>query len=490
MLGYTSTPIHLIYRDALEVAQHVFANPVFAQHMMFDPKEVYEGIQRQYGEFMTANHAFELQNNYPEGATMMPIILASDKTGVMRVTGNLDMHPTFLTIGNIALDVRMKATLQAWRCVAFIPTPKFNVHPDFQGILHAHLWHKCMDKVCVNLKIAAKVGTFISDPFGLVQYVFTPLVAYQADLLEQQLIACVAKNSSPVSLAMLEFFGDPRPHSPCTGSYTLKQIYDISKKVNPWQVGQFQTAAKAVGLSGVQQPFWRDWHLAKPSKSLTPEILHTCHKFFFDHILMWCKSMLGNDELDTRYKSYHKRISFCHFTKGASHIKQMTGRDHCDIQRTIVPTIASAASNNAVHSIHGLIDLFYLAQNPTHTPTSIDHMMNALAKFHHYKDAILEAEARRGKKGTIDNFHIPKLKLMQSFARAYTADVPEHLLIINCKHTFQKTNHQKDFIAQSHNFINAVIQAETEEVQAVQDETTDLDPEYAWLSRVVKAENI
>ncbi|EGO01509.1 hypothetical protein SERLA73DRAFT_176814, partial [Serpula lacrymans var. lacrymans S7.3] len=33
LLGYKSTPIHLIYRDALEVAQHIFANPVFAQHM-------------------------------------------------------------------------------------------------------------------------------------------------------------------------------------------------------------------------------------------------------------------------------------------------------------------------------------------------------------------------------------------------------------------------------------------------------------------------
>ncbi|EGN94685.1 hypothetical protein SERLA73DRAFT_96032 [Serpula lacrymans var. lacrymans S7.3] len=463
LLSYKSTPIHLIYRDALEVAQHIFANPVFAQHMMFDPKETYQGVQREFSEFMTANHAFELQecfflNQFPEGATMMPIIMASDKTNVTRGTGNLEMHPTFLMIANIASDVRMKATAQAWRCVAFIPTPKFDVHNDFQGILQARVWHKCMDKVCVNLKIAAKVGTFIPDPFGLVRYVFTPLA------------------------------------------------------VDGWQITEFQAKAKAIGLSGVQQPFWRDWHLAEPAIFLTPEILHICHKFFFDHVLLWRKTMLGNEELDDRYKSHHKRVGFRHFSKGISHVKQMTGRDHRDIQRTIVPSIAGAAPPKAVRAIRAIVDFIYIAQNPIHTPTSITQMEAALAEFYRHKQAILDAEAHRGKKGAMDHFWIPKLELLQSFARAvknsgnilqYTADVSERLLITNCKHTFQRTSHQSDFIFQIVRLLDIAEKVRQFElytllrlfhqdlvnvaIRTEQDEIADLDPELAWVSQFATA---
>ncbi|KAH7916830.1 hypothetical protein BV22DRAFT_973647, partial [Leucogyrophana mollusca] len=35
--GYdTVDPIHLIYRDGLEIVKHLFANPVFANHMSYD----------------------------------------------------------------------------------------------------------------------------------------------------------------------------------------------------------------------------------------------------------------------------------------------------------------------------------------------------------------------------------------------------------------------------------------------------------------------
>ncbi|EGO27165.1 hypothetical protein SERLADRAFT_406355 [Serpula lacrymans var. lacrymans S7.9] len=327
---------------------------------------------------------------------MMPIIMASDKTNITRGTGNLEMHPTFLMIANIASDVRMKATAQAWRCVAFIPTPKFDVHNDFQGILQARVWHKCMDKVCVNLKIAAKVGTFTPDPFGLVRYVFMPLVAYQADLPEQQLIACVAKDSYPVSLATLANFGDSQPYSP--------------------------------------------------------------------------------------------RIS---------HVKQLTGRDHRDIQRTIVPSIAGAAPPKAVRAIRAIVDFIYIAQNPIYTPTSITQMEAALAEFHRHKQAILDAEARQGKKGAMDHFWIPKLELLQSFARA----VKNSGNIL--QYTADRTSHQSDFIFQIVRLLDIAEKVRQFElytllrlfhqdlvnvaIRTEQDEIADLDPELAWVLQFATA---
>lgn len=39
--GYITThPVHLIWRNALEVTRHIFGDPVFANDMEFDPYEI------------------------------------------------------------------------------------------------------------------------------------------------------------------------------------------------------------------------------------------------------------------------------------------------------------------------------------------------------------------------------------------------------------------------------------------------------------------
>ena len=42
--GYVmKEPIYLFYRDALEVTWELFGNPVFVQHMEYDPYQIFEG---------------------------------------------------------------------------------------------------------------------------------------------------------------------------------------------------------------------------------------------------------------------------------------------------------------------------------------------------------------------------------------------------------------------------------------------------------------
>ena len=349
------------------------------------------------------------------GATQVPIILGSDKTHVTRITGGLEMHPVFITIGNIDSEVRSKATLRAWRCIAYMPIAKFRVHPDYQGILQARLWHKCMDLVLANLKAAALDGCFMPDPNRHIRFVFTPLVAHVCDLPEASMIAAVAKNASPVTMAVQRDFGDGTLYPPRTGKHTLQLIVDTSRKVDPWDLDKFQKAAKAVDLSGVHMPYWRDWLYACPSVFLAGEILHTCFKFFADHPLKWIKEVVGAHELDKRFIVQHKRVGMRHFAKGVSHVKQMTGREYREIQRTIVASIAGATSPRFVRSIRAIVDFIYLAQNPVHSPATLQSMEQALSEFHSFKGAIIEAEARKGKKGVKEDFFIPKLELLQSF---------------------------------------------------------------------------
>ncbi|KAG1862846.1 hypothetical protein C8R48DRAFT_603026 [Suillus tomentosus] len=412
--GYkTVRPVELVWRDALEVVKQLFSDPTFANHMTFNPYVANVKNQREYGDYMSADMAWKIQDHLPLGATQVPIILGSDKTPVTRLAGGIEMHPVFVTIGNIDSEVRSKATLRAWRCVAYIPIIKFRVHTDYQSILQARLWHKCLDLVFANLKVAAKDGCFMPDPSRYIRHVFTPL---------------------------------------------------ISRQVDPWDLDKFQKAAKAVNLSGVHMPYWRDWMFACPSVFLAGEVLHTCHKFFADHPLKWIKEALGDYELDTRFMVQHKQVGMRHFAKGITHVNQMTGHEHRDIQRTIVASIAGAVPPRFVRTIRALVDFFYLTQNLVHSPESLQLMVQALSDFHACKDAIIQAEARKGKKGVKEDFFIPKLELLQSFngtiqklgtLMQFSADVTERLLITHCKDLFPWTSRQiKDFTEQCVRILN------------------------------------
>jgi len=207
----------------------------------------------------------------------------------------LEMHLLFITIANIHPSVHMKATSHAWACIGYIPAPE----------------------------------------------------------LEQQMIACVAKSASPVTMAKLDRFGDGVHYPPCEGKITLQILYDLcAGGLDPWWLQEFLAAAKAAHLSSVQLPFWWDWQFLDPSIFLVGEILHALLKLFFDHPFKWCKELLGTDKLDTCYHTQHKCIGVRHFKK-VLHMKQMTRWDHWDLACTIVAMIAGTAELlSSVLSMH------------------------------------------------------------------------------------------------------------------------------------------
>ena len=61
------------------------------------------------------------------------------------------------------------------------------------------------------------------------------------------------------------------------------------------------------------------------------------------------------------------------------------------------------------------MDFQYLAQAPVSDDGVNSKIKNALALFHQYKHSITKLGVQQGKGGTvIENWHIPKLELMQS----------------------------------------------------------------------------
>ena len=163
--------------------------------------------------------------------------------------------------------------------------------------------------------------------------------------------------------------------------------------------------------------------------------------------------MLGEQEIDFRFLVLQPHIGLRHFSGGISSLKQVTGREHRNIQRYIIAVIAGAAPRNFVVAIRSLMDFRYLAQAPVIDDIVCDRIGAALSEFHDHKSAIMEAGVRVGKGNRpIPNWYIPKLELMQSVvsnikangaAINWTADHTEHAHIEVVKDPGKSGNNKK-----------------------------------------------
>ncbi|KAG1749362.1 hypothetical protein EDB19DRAFT_1904877 [Suillus lakei] len=134
----TKAPLVLYWRDGLEVVKHLFANPVFGPCMNFQLYQEFEGAdgQQAYGEFMSADLAWEIQDKLPPGHSFIGVIGALDKTPLTIGTRNKEMHPLLILLANIHAGIHMKTTSHAFALVAYLPIPKFlNVLKPIHAIL-------------------------------------------------------------------------------------------------------------------------------------------------------------------------------------------------------------------------------------------------------------------------------------------------------------------------------------------------------------------
>ena len=472
----TKSPVQLFYRDPIECIESLFKSPLAADNIEFTPYQVFKTAEKEvqiYSEWLSGKVAWTMQvrtcssyfsifythrnfqENIPPGATLLGTILSSDKTTITAMTGDRTAHPLLISLANMKSSYRAKGSHHAFLLLALLPVPKFITHDKpLCGVLENCLLHGCLDFILEPLKKAAFEGKMMSDPYGSLRYCFTPLAAYIVDTPEAAMLAGVGGKTSPITMASYKQFGDPFRHEPRTISTTLAQLSAVKSKFDPnGDIKAYLKEAKKFRLSGVDKPFWRDWPLAEPSLFLTPEPLHHFNKEFYDHDLKWCIRMLGEPEIDFRFSILQPHVGLRHFKDGVSRLKQVTGREHRNIQRYIVAVIAGAAPRDFVIAIRSMMDYRYLAQAPEVDDTVCNMIDAALLEFHNHKSAITDAKVHVGKGNhPIENWYIPKLELMQSVtanikangaAINWSADHTEHAHIEVVKDPAKSGNNQK-----------------------------------------------
>ncbi|KAG1904176.1 uncharacterized protein F5891DRAFT_1126617 [Suillus fuscotomentosus] len=374
------------------------ANPLFKENIAYSPARAYAdavGQHRVINEMWTADWWGEIQKALPKGATIAPIILSSDKTCLPQFRGDKSVWPVYMSIGNISKAKRHQASARATVLIGYLPAGKLDCFTlDARSLAGYRLFHHCMssvEMVCADSQI---------------WHVHPILAAYC-------LVSCSKENCCPKCLC------DPE---------SMKDTLERHK------LGQHPPEFEENGLHAIYKPFWADLPHSNIFLAFTPNLLHQLHKGVFkDHLVKWCVDIVGEEEMDARFKAMPDYPRLRHFKKGILAVKQWTGTEHKEMQRVFVGLLTRAVPSCVLVVVCSIIDFSYYVQLQTHTMDTLKALQTALGVFHTNKD----------------HFNIPKLHQLTHYvdsitlfdaADGFNTELPKHLHINFVKDAYCASN--------------------------------------------------
>lgn len=355
----------------------------------------------------------------------------------------------YLTLGNVAKAVRRQPSQRAAVLVGYLPVTKlecFTEANDRRKFEQYRLYHFSMSKLLQPLVEAGEKGVEMVCADGHIRMVHPIVAAYVGDYPEQCLVACCKQNRCPICTVPPDERGDHVRGDPRSFNETIEDL---------WLHYHDITTSSFInnGLNPIHAPFWVDLPFCDIFSCFTPDLLHQIHKGVFkEHLVEWCLSVIGRDELDNRARCTPDYIGLRHFQKGISRITQWTGREAKHLESIFISLIADSADNaKVVIASRALVDFIFYASYTSHSTQTLQLMQEHLDDFHENKEAFIALGARHQ-----DHFNFPKLHSLEHYADAirslgsadgYNTELPERLHIDFAKAGYRASN-KKDYIAQ------------------------------------------
>ncbi|KAG9076311.1 hypothetical protein FRC06_009575 [Ceratobasidium sp. 370] len=203
-------------------------------------------------------------------------------------------------------------------------------------------------------------------------------------------------------------------------------------------------------------PFWAKLPYTDIFNCIAPDMLHQLNKGVFgEHVVKWCRSIMGKDEVDCRIKGAPRLSGLRHFTQGISVLKQWTGTEWKTLAKVFLPTMAGCNKPEAVAAARNVLDFMYCVHKPEISDTDLEDLDEYLVNFHDLKGIFVGTEEERRKmKDLLDSNErfngISKLHMLSHYRRfirelgtpdGYNTEVPERLHIDYVKVPYRASNH-------------------------------------------------
>ncbi|KAI9459823.1 hypothetical protein F5148DRAFT_1369306 [Russula earlei] len=385
----------------------IAGDPQFTGILVFTPEQHYAdpdmGV-RLYHDMHTRKWWWEMRKIVEQktpGATVIPIILSSDKT-LVTLFGNKTAYPIYMTIGTLPKEIHRKPSRHGQILLGYLPTTRLQQITNNASHRHAaaNLFHACLSRIVRPLKEAGVSGIYMASGDGIVRRCHPIFANYVGDYPEQLLVTLV-KN----------------------------------------------------GIKPVYCPFWEDLPYANVYRAITPDILHELYQGVIKHMVSWIIQAYGAAEIDARCRRLPPNHNIHLFFKGISTLSRVTGREHDQMCRFIlgiiidIPLPNNLAPGRLICAVHALLDFLYISQYPIHSTETISILDESLQTFHDNKSIFIDLGIR-------SDYNFPKLHKAKHYKLAieafgttdnYNTEYTERLHIDLAKDAYRSTNHKDKF---------------------------------------------
>ncbi|KAI0696099.1 hypothetical protein BC835DRAFT_1272404 [Cytidiella melzeri] len=440
-------------RNPVECIRELLSNPTFKDNLRYAPEQRYEddrGERPVLGEMWSGAWWERVQVSkrklLPKGATLVPVILASDKTQLSNFSGDKSAWPVYLTIGNIPKSLRRSPSSHATVLLGYLPVAKLESVPKAKrAVLAYQLFHDCMRSLLEPLVEAGRKGVEVVCADGYVRRAHPIVAAYVADHPEQCLVACCQENHCPKCLVQPNKRGVP------VDLPVMRDPEKMLAMICSALEGNKGPGFAEAGLRSIH-PFWANLPHCDIFTCLTPDLLHQLHKGVFkDHTVKWATACMDGkeDEVNRRFRTMPLHPDLRHFKKGISLVSQWTGNEYKQMEKVFLGVVAGAADPDVVKAVRAVLDFVYYAHYEAHTEDSLSCLQDAWIRFHLHKHGFVRL-------GVCDDFNIPKLHSMSHYidsirlfglADGYNTEGPERLHIDFAKLGYRASN-RKQYIQQ------------------------------------------
>ena len=139
-IGLPLSTYQIRYRNIESILKFLIDHEPFEHHLSYAPVRQFCGTSndnRIYDEIHTGNWWWRTQGKIPDGGTIIPVLLASDKTMLSLHHGDQSAWPIYITIRNLDRNTCRKQTVPGSVLLGFLPITSGTADESKARVYHA-----------------------------------------------------------------------------------------------------------------------------------------------------------------------------------------------------------------------------------------------------------------------------------------------------------------------------------------------------------------